>query len=360
MPAGLHIVRHLRPGKPALWYVYAWRGGPCIARVEGARPRVTADLTDAAARERAKRAMGGSGDTIAALVTSYKGSPEWTKLAASTRSGWMTWLERIREEFGTATIRMFGEREMRGEVLDWRDRWAAQPRSADLAIQVFSRLLSWAVDRGKLPVNILLGVASLYEADRSDIIWEERHFDAIAPHASAEVQDAIDLAACTGLRRGDLVKLPWSAIGTHAIVWRTGKSRGRNLVTIPLLPETETILARIKRRHAEEMSARRPDRRKPLTDTVLASSYWRPWTPKGLGSRFNDAKQASGVDVNFHDLRGTFATRCMIAGLTDTEIADILGWSPKDVHAIRVKYVDQARVVIAIGERIAAASVKRL
>jgi len=36
----------------------------------------------------------------------------------------------------------------------------------------------------------------------------------------------------------------------------------------------------------------------------------------GFGSRFNDAKQAS----NLHDFRGTFATRCMIAGLTDQKI----------------------------------------
>jgi hypothetical protein len=40
----------------------------------------------------------------------------------------------------------------------------------------------------------------------------------------------------------------------------------------------------------------------------------------GFGSRFNDAKQASKVDLNLHDFRGTFATRCMIAGLTDQKI----------------------------------------
>ncbi len=44
----------------------------------------------------------------------------------------------------------------------------------------------------------------------------------------------------------------------------------------------------------------------------------------------------------------------MIAGLTDQEIANILGWDTKDVAAIRAKYVSDARVVVAIGERIAA------
>ena len=74
----------------------------------------------------------------------------------------------------------------------------------------------------------------------------------------------------------------------------------------------------------------------------------------GLGSRFRDAKIAAGITVHLHDLRGTFATRCMIAGLTDQEIADILGWTTKDVSKIRSKYVSQHRVVIEIGKRIAA------
>jgi len=63
------------------------------------------------------------------------------------------------------------------------------------------------------------------------------------------------------------------------------------------------------------------------------------------------------VELGMRNLRGTFATRCMIAGLTDQEIADILGWTTKDVAAIRIKYVDQARVVVAMAERIARASV---
>jgi integrase len=65
-------------------------------------------------------------------------------------------------------------------------------------------------------------------------------------------------------------------------------------------------------------------------------------------------KQESGGDRCLHDVRGTFATRCMVAGMTDNEIANILGWATKDVARIQTKYVSSARVLIAIGERIAA------
>ncbi|QIG79950.1 tyrosine-type recombinase/integrase [Stakelama tenebrarum] len=359
MPAGLHIVRKLRNGKPAIWYVYAWRGGPCIHRQEGGqRPAVTATLTDKAAEARRELRTADDG-TLATLIAAFKAptTPEWNRLAPSTRATWTTWLDRIREEFGDTPLRIVADRRFRGDVLDWRDRWINQPRSADMAIQTFSRLLSFGVDRARITTNVLTGIDQLYEFDRSDVIWEPRHFDMLRPHASVEVMEGVELAAATGLRRGDLVRLPWTAIGEHAIIWRTSKSRGRNLVTIPLLPETRKLLDRIRTRHAAAMARQRPNRRKPLPETVLSNSRWQPWQPGGFGSRFNDAKRDSGLDLHLHDVRGTFATRCMIAGLTDQEIADILGWSVKEVAAIRVKYVDQARVVVAIGERIARASV---
>lgn len=356
MPAGLHVVRKLRKGKPALWYVYAWRGGPCIHKGEGPRPKITAELTDAAAEERRSKHVPGA-DTLDTLITSLKASAEWAKLAGSTKANWMTWLHRISDKFGAAPLGAFNDRQMRGDVLEWRDRWLDQPRSADMGMQAFSRLLSFGFDRGRLTSNILSGVENLYDNNRSDIVWERQHFENFSPHASVEVQEGVDLAAGTGMRRGDLVKLPWEAVGDHAIIWKTGKSRGKAQIVIPLLPETKALLARIKARHCAEQSRLPEKKRRPLPPTVLSNSRWQPWTASGFGSRFNDAKVESGIDVNLHDLRGTFATRCMIAGLTDQEIADILGWTTKDVAAIRVKYVDQARVVIALAERIAAASV---
>lgn len=352
MAAGPHIVTVRKPGKPVRYYIYAWRGGPCVHRQEGgAKPKVSAHV-DAIATARAERGAVDSMDTVKGLIAGYRASPEWNKLAASTKPTWQMWLGRIEDKFGKARIGIFTDRRVRGDILAWRDKWASQPRSADMAIQVLSRLLSWAVDRGKLDKNFAAGIGQLYESDRSDIIWLDDHFAAFNAAASVEVQEGIELAACTGLRRGDLVKVPWTAVGEHAIVWQTSKSRGRARIVIPLLPETRALLKRIKARHEAFMAQQRPNRRKPLPDTILSNSYWRSWSAMGFGSRFNDAKRDSKIEVSLHDLRGTFATRCMIAGLTDQEIADILGWSTKQIADIRVKYVDQARVVVEIGKRI--------
>lgn len=356
MSTGIHIVPKRRKGAAIVFYVYAWRGGPQIGRFEGARPKINAALTDLAAEERRKLRTPAEDGSLKAQIALFKASPEFTdRIGASTQANYRTWLDRIEAEFGDTTLRMWLSRELRGDVLDWRDRWHTQPRSADEAVKVFNRLMNWIVDRGRLPTNVLTGIEQLYEADRSDLIWEAEHFAAFNPAASIEVREGVELASCTGLRRGDLVKLPWGAIGQHAIIWKTGKSKGKTQVTIPLLPETRALLERIKARHAAAMEAQRPHRRKPLPVTVLSNSRWEPWQPGGFGSRFNDAKVTSGLDRNLHDLRGTFVTRLCMAGLTDDEIAKIVGWATKDVATIREKYVNDARVVIAIGERISAA-----
>lgn len=356
MSAGPHIVTKRWRASPVRYYVYAWRGGPMVFSKEGgAKPKITPEIMALVTAARAERGMTGADrPTIGGLIVAYKSSPEWNNLSPSTRPTWSIWLDRIAAKFGKAPLAAFEDRRVRGDILGWRDNWAAQPRSADMAIQVLSRLLSWGVDRGRLTHNYASGVAHLYDSDRSDIIWEDKHFEAFKAHASVEVMEAVELAACTGLRRTELAAIPWAAVGDHAIIWQTSKSRGKNRIVIPLLPETRMLLAKIKDRHAAFMEKQRPSRRKELPATILSNSYWRPWTAMGLGSRFNDAKQASGIDVNLHDLRGTFATRCMIAGLTDQEIADIVGWATKDIAAIRIKYVDKARVVVAIAKRLSA------
>lgn len=356
MAAGPHIVTVRKLGHPARHYVYAWRGGPQVSVVVGGpKPKLTTDMIRAIAKAHEERGPQAAEDTIAGLIKAYRSSPEWNKLAKSTKPTWTMWLDRIEAKFGKARLAVFDDRRIRGDILDWRDQWADKPRSADMAIQVLSRLLSWGENRGRLTRNHAIGIGQLYAANRSDLIWMPADFDAFNAKATVEVREGVELAACTGLRRGDLVEVPWSAVGDHAIVWQTGKSRGRARIVIPLLPETRALLERIKARHAAEMEDLKPEKRKPLPETILANSFWKPWTAMGFGSRFNDAKRDSGITLNLHDVRGTFATRCMKAGLTDQEVADILGWSTKDVATIRVKYVDQARVVVAIGERIAAA-----
>ena len=59
-------------------------------------------------------------------------------------------------------------------------------------------------------------------------------------------------------------------------------------------------------------------------------------------------KRAAGFDKCLHDLRGTAATRFICAGASDPQVADILGWEPTRVSAIRKRYVDAGNVARSV------------
>jgi len=199
-------------------------------------------------------------------------------------------------------------------------------------MQVLSRVLSYAVDPlGNIASNPCEGIKQLYTSDRSEIIWTEqdiRQLKAGRPKSPCPEQmgHAVDLAAHTGLRLSDLLRLSWSHVGEDAITIATGKSRGRREAIIPLYDELRDVLARIPKH----------------STTMLTNLHRRPWKPNGFGTAFNRAKIAAGMndrDLHFHDLRGTAATRFYIAGLPIRVIAEILAWSEEQVERIIRRYV---------------------
>lgn len=330
---GLHVVRKRRAGLDR-FYVYAWRGGPCIHTSDGIRPTIGPALLDKAAAARLKASAGGE-RTLDTIIAAYKASPQFTDRAAATQRDYRLWLDRISGRFGSAPIGAFADSRMREQIIDWRDTWAGQPRTADKATVMLATVLSWAVERGIIAVNIAAGIKTLHRVNKSKQVWERRHLRAMT-RAPKHLRQALMLAGLTGLRLGDLVRLTWEEIGSKAIIVNRTRKRGGRAV-IPILPETAKLLEKIGRGKG----------------AVLRNSRGGQWTESGLGSVFQKAKP-EGFDRTIHDLRGTFATRLILAGLTDQEAAMILGWTAKEIAAIRARYVDEERVIVSLAERLSA------
>lgn len=333
---GLHIVR--KPTKNgSRWYVYAWRGGPLLLKVEGAKPAITRELLDAQYRAR-EEAFGREAEDIDWLVGCYKDSPQYDILAHNTKRDYRLWLDRISERFGTTPLEAFDDWRMKGDVITWRDAWAHQPRTADKAVVMITTLLNWGQDNGKLRQHQCHNIELLHHADKSHQIWEDRHWKAVESKEGfpAHMMTALRLASLTGLRLGDLVALDWSQVFPNSIVVEKTQKRGTR-ATIPILPELRKLLEQIGRKKGK----------------VLLNSRGKGWTANGIGTVWQRNKP-EGFDRTIHDLRGTYATTLMTKGVTDEEIADVLGWKSKEIAQIRRRYVDQERVVISITERFSA------
>jgi integrase len=307
-------------------YYYAWRGGPSLSGEPGS-PAFIASYNRAIEDHRIPDAS-----RFRALVTLYKASDDYITLAPKTKKEWDPWLDRIRGHFGALRIAQFDRPDkIRPIIRKWRSKWASTPRTADYGMQVLSRVLSHGVELGKLAGNPCKGIKALYEGDRSEIIWTDADLAALKRGGNgkpcpADVMNAVDLAAYTGLRVSDLLRLSWSHVGEDAIVFATGKSRGRREAIIPLYDDLRAVLERIPKR----------------SPIILTNLRRRPWKNNGFGTAFNRAKIAAGIadrDLHFHDLRGTAATKFYIAGLSTRVIAEILAWSEDQVEKIIRRYV---------------------
>lgn len=303
-------------------YYYAWRGGP---RVEGTygSPEFLARFVALHEEHRTPDKT-----RFHSVIVAYKASTAYSDLAETTRKQWGTWLDRIAEDFGDLRIQSFEHtKPIKKAISKWRAARAPTPRTADYGMQVLSRILSFAVDNGDLTSNPCVGFKPLYSTDRSEIIWTEADIRQIKASASEEIGWAIDLAAHTGLRLGDLVRVAWSHVGENLIELPTGKSRGRKSAIVPLYDDLRDVLARIKRRSPIILTNERDQA---------------PWTRSGLsgmvGSAKDDAKMGDR-DLHFHDLRGTAATKFYLAGLAIREIAEIMAWEEDQVERIIRRYV---------------------
>ena len=253
-------------------YWYAWRGPPLGPRLSGApgSPEFHASYIEAHQAHLAPDAS-----RFGSLVVLYRASNDYKALAPSTLRNWSPWLDRVADYFGPLRLAQFDRPEkIRPVIRRWRDQWADKPRTADYAMQVLSRVLSHAVEHGKISGNPCEGIKQLYPGDRREIIWTDADIAALKKSGSADVAHAVDLAVYTGLRLGDLLRLSWSHIGEDAVTIATGKSKRSREAVIPLYDGLRDVLASIPKR----------------STTILTNRRNCPWKPDRIRNGFQPGK----------------------------------------------------------------------
>lgn len=360
------MVRARKSGKIAVWYIYAWRGGPRIGRVESrGRPNLTHEQLHALKQQLDER-YAVDPTTLRSLIREWRSqnpdrpsSPEWEALADGTKKTWGHALDLIEEKWGDVPLSIWSDPRMTAKVVAWRDSRAATPRAADIGVGTLRALLEFGRLRGRVTINVAANIPTLYRnGQRAAIIWtvdDMRRFAETAKRLDRmHVVDGMRLAALTGLRRADLVTLEWGHVGETAIrklALKTSR-RKRQYVTVPIIPELQSLLSELRNRPRQDG-----------VNTVLVNSHGLPWTGDGFGGTFNRVRDEADIvhidedskeskRKHLHDIRGTFCTKLLTeAGLSDEEAAGIMGWSVAQVSSIRRIYVDQSSLITSIAER---------
>ena len=152
----------------------------------------------------------------------------------------------------------------------------------------------------------------------------------ITARAREDTLDAelIRVAACAGLRRGELVALRWRDVdfaGRKIIVRRalSGETEARSTKSrrarqVPLPAQAAETLERLRRR--QEFVG--------LDDYVFASRLGRRLDPSALRRRFERARDTAGLEpLRFHDLRHTYGSLLVAGGIDLLSVKAAMGHS---------------------------------
>mgnify|MGYP000663312536 CR=1 FL=1 len=318
---GVHVVRAKTKAGDAVYH-YAWRGGPRLKGKPGTAEYVRSFH---AAHESRKSPDTG---TLVDVIRAFRGSPEFGARRATTKRAYSRYLDLIETEFGDLPLKALDDPNIKAVFYKWRDSMRDRPRTADYAVTTLKLLLKYAKDRNTIGHNHADEIGRLHTVDRSDSIWTDADFAAVEKHASPELMQAIRLAAFTGIRQGDLIRLTWDEFHGDSFSMVTRKTA--RAITVPAVAECRDLVAAIQRKQS----------------TILTTARGgTSWTADGLRASFRKACKAAGVKRTFHDLRRTAATNLMKAALPASTVALIMGWSEESVESLKRKYVSRQAVV---------------
>jgi integrase len=265
--------------------------------------------------------------SFAALIIAYRSGPEWRQLKPKTQKDYLRYLEVIRETWGTLAVAKLERR----HVLALRDKYSANPRTANYIVQVLRLLLTWAVDRGLRKDNPALR-PKLLKTGEGHRPWEEEEIAAMRQRWAIGTWErtAFELLLNTGQRGGDVAPMVRAQIKGGEISVAQEKTGAR--VWVPVSAELKEAL----------------DAWLPKLDGLVLlpgarkRSAGRPLTIDAFRHRMADAYAEADLpdDCTTHGLRYTAATVLHELGCDWETIASITG---HETVAMVRKYIEKRR-----------------
>lgn len=312
--------------------------------------RITREKLPPAPEERARRVLeinaglqkaavprpSTSPGTLEDLISLYRESHEFKRLAEGTRKDYVERLDWLKEHAGHLPVATI----TREAVIQLRERFASTPRKADWILQVLRRILNFAMDRPsrfKLTHNPAARFGRLSRSRASsNRAWTADELATFFERASRPVATAIALGAFTGQRLGDVLAMTWTVLVGDRITIRQRKTD--ETVVLPVHPELGRVLAQLQRDAV----------------TIVAGAKGRPLTESGFHTLFQRERRRLGfaAGLTFHGLRHTVAERLAEAGASEEEIGAVLGHRTSHMVRHYTRRASRARLAEAAMKRI--------
>jgi integrase len=198
-------------------------------------------------------------------------------------------------------------------------------RTIDIELMILSNAFALAVRRNVLNSNPLHG------RGRYSVASEVRHCREVAPTPEGlreienwlrsrnelAIADLVCFLAFSGLRIGEALPLTWGAVNWSEKLLHVTREKNGIVPFVPILPEMEALLKNMKARAAGDLG------------DLLFPSPFDPKKPRDVSAIRHRIKAACKKleigHVTPHGLRSYFVTQARQSGLTDAEIASLIG-----------------------------------
>lgn len=264
-------------------------------------------------RPKAARISGGS---FAAVIRAYLASPKFAGLSTSTQRGYRQYLQLAERPdiLGAINVEVIRPALVQGFLDGLADRPGAQLR-AQVAIKAVER---WALVRDLLPFPITTGT-EVIRSTGGHRPWSDAQVALVEANAQESIARAVTLAANTGQRGSDLIRMRWSDIeevdgrpGINVIQRKTG--------LVLWIPFTQPLQA------AVVAWERRPT-------FLLLKPSGEPWGRQKQLSQAWERERAGNPALSpcgglvLHGLRATAVVRLSRSGASVRQIGDMVGMS---------------------------------
>jgi hypothetical protein len=255
-----------------------------------------------------------TGEVFASVIRAYLASPKFQSLAPGTQTNYRYLLTLAEEPDGLGSVTI---EEIRPALVQaFLDGLADKPGTQLNAQTALKSLEKWAIVRDLLPRPITPGTESIYE-DGGHTPWTDDHVayaeKSLAPYFSR----VITMAANTGQRGSDLVKMRWTDL--EDVDGRPGINVFQKKTKLEIwIPFTQPLIATLA------TWERRPG-------FILLQANGQPWTRAELSNRWMRYRDRQPVlkplrdaGLVMHGLRGTAVVRLRRAGATIPQICDMV------------------------------------
>ena len=263
------------------------------------------------------------------LIAAWQRSPEWHALAPNTQANYSTYLRPL---LGMQHVQ--ASRVERRQIVDIRNALAeAKGIGASTGfVRTASAIFGWAIENGWLRSSPTLRMKRLKGGHLP--AWTSVEAELAMRELPEHLKRAVILALYSGQRRGDLVRMPWSAYDGRSLRLRQGKTG--TILVIPVHPVLKS-----------ELDAWRP---KALSVPILVNKFGRPWRESNLSKQLGDGlAKIDGFPPgrNIHGLRKLAAINLAQCGCTLHEIGAITGHKSLAMLQLYTAGVDQERLAEA-------------